>query len=233
MNKSASCIYLFPVSPLFNLDVVPIFEKFDRGNSIFLYQTLVYNHVEIFRTLKPGIKIIFCFDERDRELIPMEITSDESNLFFGNTDNKAGLIKKLADKYFDTFNNNLLIFSNSIGFYIDDIYKSLDLLSIEDDAVVLGKSISDRVAFIGLNTFKNEMLTDFSKDATFDKILQNVNMFENFVHVQNHFMTIDNLNDFRILYTELSKKESLAYCSQHIHERFTNLFIEYRYLLKC
>ena len=40
------------------------------------------------------------------------------------------------------------------------------------------------------------------------------------------------IQDFKTLYKELSKKESLIYCSQNMHEKFTHLFIEYKELLK-
>jgi hypothetical protein len=55
---------------------------------------------------------------------------------------------------------------------------------------------------------------------------------ENFVHTLNNFMLIETKDDFIKLYNELSKKESMQYCSQNIHEKFTHLFIEYKELLK-
>jgi hypothetical protein len=55
--------------------------------------------------------------------------------------------------------------------------------------------------------------------------------FDYFVNVLNGSLFIEDINDFKILYRELSKKESLNYCSQNIHEKFTHLFIEYKELL--
>jgi hypothetical protein len=66
----------------------------------------------------------------------------------------------------------------------------------------------------------------------YDSFLNKIVKFEHFIHVLKDFMLIKNLEDFKTLYDNLSKKESFSYCGQNIHERFTNLFIEYKDLLK-
>ena len=66
----------------------------------------------------------------------------------------------------------------------------------------------------------------------YDNLLHKVNRYDNFLYVLNHSLTVKTVEDFKTLYSELSKKESLAYCSQQMHERFTHLFIEYKDLLR-
>jgi hypothetical protein len=66
----------------------------------------------------------------------------------------------------------------------------------------------------------------------YDNFLLFTSKHEHFLHVIDNFLVIRNMEDFRNLYNELSKKESLEYCSQKMHEKFTHLFIEYKDLLK-
>lgn len=109
----------------------------------------------------------------------------------------------------------------------------MDLISIEDEAVVIGKTSNDKIAFIGFNTFNEDLFTGIDSDSfDFNNFLYNASKRENFIQVMKNYMLIQDVNDFKELYKELSKKESLEYCSQHIHERFTNLFIEFKDLLK-
>jgi len=65
----------------------------------------------------------------------------------------------------------------------------------------------------------------------YDKFLLEAGKSDLFLNTLNGFQLIENFSEFKYLYIELSKKESLSYCSQQMHERFTNLFIEYKDLL--
>jgi hypothetical protein len=51
------------------------------------------------------------------------------------------------------------------------------------------------------------------------------------IHTLDGYLSIDDFEDIKKLYIELSKKESLSYCSPTLHERFNDLFIEYKDLL--
>ncbi len=232
MSKTSSAVYIFSNHPLFNKEDAPSFETFSKDNSIFLYETLILNHVENFRDIRNQVNIFYCFDETDKEFLPSELYSLNHDLFLGNTKDSFEFIKKLAEKYFSSFHKNLVIFYNSVGESSKTILKALDLISMEDDATIIGKTNNENVAFIGFNTFRPEIYSNINFDLSFDRVLRYLNKYENFVHVLDSFMKIESIDDFKTLYRELSKKDSLAYCSQHIHERFTNLFIEYKDLLK-
>lgn len=106
-------------------------------------------------------------------------------------------------------------------------------MSIEDEAIVLGRSINESLSFFGFNSFNKEIFEETDLlDLNYDSFLNRAAKYEHFIHVLDNFMLIKNIEDFKELYYRLSKKESFAYCSQEIHERFTNLFIEYKDLLK-
>ncbi len=110
------------------------------------------------------------------------------------------------------------------------IEKALDQLAIEDEAIVIGRTIENYISFIGFNNYNSELFNEIDWQLVdYDSFLTKACKYENFIHVlSGNFMMIKNLNDFKKLYTELSKKESLAYCSPEMHEQFTNLFIEYK-----
>ncbi len=231
--KTDSIIYYVSLSPAFNCDSVSLFESFSKENSQLLQQALIENHREIACQTQAISPAVFSFDIRDKDFVPYDFFNINITSFFGDTCVKQNYIKSLAEKFSNKFSNNLIIFSNSIGISSNDISKAFNLLAMEDEAIVIGKSFSSRIAFIGFNSYNKELFMDIDwENLNYDSLLLKVNKHENFIHVMNNFMLIENLNDFKQLYAELSKKESLSYCSQQMHEKFTHLFIEYKELLK-
>ena len=226
-----SSIYILSLHPVFNKEIVPPFESMDKEYSSYLYESFLLNHKELTDKLSEKFNIIFCFDKNDSEhLTETFIRADNINLIDTNQEN---ILKSLSDKYFGRFNNNIIIFLNSIGFSESDLINAFNLMSIEDEAIVLGKSINDSISFFGFNSFNSGIFDEADlHNLNYDSFLKRVSKFEHFVHVLDNFMLIKNINDFKELYNRLSVKESFAYCSQKIHERFTNLFIEYKDLLK-
>ena len=233
MNKLNFSIYFFPLHPMFNPEHIPAFETFDPEHSALLYSALTQNYKEIFETFEGKINSVFVFDEKDRDFLPDKFNNEGSNLFFGDTGNKTLMLKNLSDKYFNIYTNNLLIFSNSICMSAVDIQQALNLLSINDEAVVIGKTASGGVTLLGFNTFNHELSDEIDWDNfNYNNFLLYTSKHEHFLHVIDNFLVIKNIEDFKSLYKELSKKESLLYCSQKMHELFTQLFIEYKDLLK-
>ena len=229
--KYNSSIYILSLHPVFNQDLVPSFESLDKEYSSYLYESLLLNHKELTDKLSEKANIIFCFDINDSEHLTEHLGRIENKDFI-NPEN-GHVLKSLSEKYFNRFNNNIVIFFNSIGITADDLNNALNLMSIEDEAIVLGRSINDSLSFFGFNSFNKDIFEETDLlNLNYDSFLNKVAKFEHFIHVLDNFMLIKNIEDFKELYYRLSKKESFAYCSQEIHERFTNLFIEYKDLLK-
>ena len=229
--KQNSCIYILSLFPVLNKDLVPNFESFDKEHSSYLYTTLLLNHRELADKLSKTSTIIFGFDKNDEGFLIGNLGSTDEITFIDFSD--ITVLKNLSEKYFPKFSNNIIIFSNSIGITSEDINKVFNLLCMEDEAIVLGKSNNQSLAFIGFNSFDSNIFEDLKLlDLNYDFFLNRISEFEHFIHVLDNFMLIKNIDDFKNLYLQLSKKESFAYCSQEIHERFTNLFIEYKDLLK-
>jgi hypothetical protein len=226
--KHNSSIFILSLFPLFNKELMHNFESFDKEHSSYFYSTFLLNHREITKRESETSNIIFCFDKNDEGYL----TDDFKN--FGIIDFiEKPVLKVLSEKYFQKSANNIVIFSNSIGITPGDINTVFNLLSTGDEAVVLGKSINNSLSFFGFNSFNSGIFEDVELlNLNYNSFLNNVVKFEHFVNVLNNFMLINTIEDFKYLYDNLSKKESFTYCSQEIHERFTNLFIEYKALLK-
>ncbi len=231
--KSNSSVYIFPHSPLFNKKVSREFENFGEENSYHLFSSLLLNYKEILDSYNKNYRVIYCFDENDRDYLPMEFANQNDEIFFGDLNHKTEILKLMSEKYFSDSSNNLIIFPNSIGVSFTDIQKVFNLLSIEDEAVVIGKSNRNKIIFIGFNSFNKELFSDLNWESlNYDNLLVRLGKHDNFLHVLGNYLAINDITDFKNLYTELSKKESLSYCSQKMHEQFTNLFIEYKELIK-
>ena len=142
-------------------------------------------------------------------------------------------IKNIVDRFFASTSINLIVFANSIGVSSADLRKILDLLTLEADAVVIGKTKRGRVSLIGFNYLNNDLIKEINwGNIEFENLLHKVTKYDNFIYVWENSLLINSGEDFRLLYSELSKKESLEYCSQQMHEKFTHIFIEYKELLK-
>ena len=215
MNNLNSSIYLFPLHTVFNQKHIPLFESFNAEHSSLLYSALTENYSEIFAAFEGKINSVFVFDNNDKDCLPALFNREGLNLFFGDTGNKSLMLKNLSDKYFNNYTNNLLLFSNSICLTANDIQQALNLLSINDEAVVIGKTASGGITFLGFNTFNHELFDEIDwNNLNYDNFLLYTSKHEHFLHVIDNFLVIRNIEDFKNLYVELSKKESLAYCSQ-------------------
>ncbi len=233
MAKHNYCIYLIPRHPVFNKDEAPSFENFSKENSVYLYSNLLLNQKENLDKLYNSARLYFIFDKKDAAYLPEVFRDENLKLFFGDTSQIFGMLKNMSEKYFNRCNNNLIVFSDSIGFSINEIQKALNLLKMEDETIVIGKSSSGKIAFLGFNSFNNELFSEINwVNLTYDHLLSKVSKHENYLQIMNGFLTINTLEDFKKLYKDLSMKESFAYCRQEMHEHFTNLFIEYKELLK-
>lgn len=230
--KNNCCAYILPSFSIYSNEKLSCFSSFKKEDSLYFYSTFILNHKEILDRISDEISYIFCLDSKDKDYLPEEFSPLKENIYWQNfTENN--ILAELENNFFKNCKNNLVILLDSIGFSEKDILKAFNLLSIEDDSVVLGKTNKFKLSFFGFNKFDSPNLRNFNLDnLDFDKLLSGISYSENFIHVLGNFMLVKDVSDFKNLYKELSKKESYDYCSERIHGRFTNLFIEYKDLLK-
>ena len=233
MIRPNSGIYLVSMMPVFDENSINPLSKLDKKHTSQLYADLILNHKENLDKIINNASITYCFDEKDKNRLPSQFKKENTVNIFGDTENSYQNIKNIVDKYFSSASINVLVFANSIGFSASELKRILDLLTIESDAVIIGKSINDGVSFIGFNYLNFDLISDIHWDGMeFENLLHKVNKFDNFVYVWDNSLVVNSGKDFKLLYSELSKKESLEYCSQQMHEKFTYIFIEYKDLLK-
>jgi len=229
---SKSYIFIAPTSPIYNRDIVPVFEKLNQEDSSLLYNSLYMNHFDILSRLNL-YETVYFFDERDKDFLPECFLNDNITTHFVRTSNIWHGIKRIiAEKIHQESPNILVLFSNLIGITPADIVKYFNLLNHEDYNILAGRSGSEKIGLIGLNYFETRLFEDFSScDISYNSFLQHTGKLNSFLITVNGIMTIENFEHFRTLYKVLSKKESLEFCSHKIHEMFTHLFIEYKEFL--
>lgn len=233
MNKSNSCICLLPLTPVFNTDLVPVFESMTSSDSSLLQSILYENFIEVFKEIPESSTNILCLDEKDKNRFQKTAEFTIPDVTWIDTSTLDSELKNLNDRYYKKFQNNLIIFAHSIGISAQDIKKIFSLLEMEDESFLIGRDDDERIALLGFNTYNEDLMENLISDRNhYNEILIKAGKNENFVHTLSDFMLLESKEDFKKLYNELSKKESLNYCSQNIHEKFTHLFIEYKDLLK-
>ena len=231
MNQNA--VYIIPQSSFLNPANINVFENFSNNDSILLRSTLYLNLVENFLNKNNKIDFYFYFDENDKEFLSNEFVLDKLNLLFIDLKNKRLFFENLSAKEFLKHKNNLIISPDLIGINISELEKIINLLNIEDESLVIGKSKEGEIGILGFNNYFPEIFENLIKtDFRFDDFLSRLKSSNHFIHTLNDILLIRNINNFKQLYTELSQKKSIEYCSQEMHERFTHLFIEYKELLK-
>ncbi|NNG25938.1 MAG: hypothetical protein HKM87_00295, partial [Ignavibacteriaceae bacterium] len=145
MNKNVNAVYLLADHPFLNTKHTPPFGKLNLNDSIFLYSQLFINNINNLSGLQNKAKIICCMDNKDKDFIPKNFIADEVNLYFINTKNIFKQFDDMNTKFFRHHVNNVLVHLNTFGISLSKFVKMLDLLSIEDEAIVVGKTNKDKV----------------------------------------------------------------------------------------
>ena len=205
-------------------DLSPISEE----HSKLLYTNIFNNAVEQIGYVD-NIKKIICFSVEGNPVIDEDISSQFE---FINYTIEENIYEKLFEINSDDYGRNLLIFPNTIGFSSQDIKRVFDLLLDDGDALVIGKTKDNRVCFIGTNFLDEQLINHISEsNFEFDDLLKRIKRKDVYYFVFNGYLKINEIIDFKDLYILLSNRESENFCSENIHEKFTNLFIEYKELL--
>jgi hypothetical protein len=120
-----------------------------------------------------------------------------------------------------------------MGINSNDTDRLFNLLTIDDEALVVSKTENNIISLLGFNNYTEVIFNNLIKsEFNYERFLYHLNPISHFIQIVNETLMIHDLDDFKKLYQYLSQKKSIEYCSQEMHERFTNLFIEYKDLLK-
>jgi hypothetical protein len=230
MNKYS--IFLIARKPILNPEKIKVFEKLNVHYSVYLNSLLYFNWIDIFSKLKENFNFYFILNEKDKDFIPTNFIPDYGNVLLlesGTGRLLHTVVKKIEE---GNYTKQLFIFFSSIGISKEDITKTFDLLSIDDQSIVIGKSVNELIAFLGTNIAYEKIFKNFFLESiTYNKFLNKLSKEDIFIQTIDNFLSIVNFNDVKKLYIELSKKDSLSFCSENMHERFNDLFVEYKDLL--
>ena len=229
MNKNS--IIVLCESPIFNPTVVNLFPNLNIQYSVYLNTLLISNWIETF-TRSDNFNIVLIINKADEEFIPHSLIPGNYKIIFYNGLEGIGNLASLLNEGNDNNAKILLLYYNSIGLKESDIQRTFELVNQEEASIAVGKSNKDKLIFNCSFANDHELIDSFlNAKRDFKIYLNKISNGDFFIHAMDRFYSIDDFEDIKKLYIELSKKESLAYCSQKMHENFNDLFIEYKDLL--
>jgi len=231
MNNNAA--YIIPNSSIQNPATLKVFENFTIDDSKFLRSTLYLNLIENFLIDGSKTDFYFLMDEQDRDYLSNDFKQKKINFLFTDLTKQKLLFENLSNKEFTLHKNNIILSSDLIGINLIELDKCFNLLNIDDETLLIGKSKEGQIGIFGFNTYSHNTFDCLIKSNFMcNDFLGCTKTISHFIHTLNDILLINNIDNFKQMYFELSQKKSIEYCSQQMHERFTHLFVEYKDLLK-
>jgi len=230
MNKDT--VIIIAASAILNPKEIKPYDNISVNYSVYLNTLLYSNWLEIFKNTGEQYQIIALLSEIDREFFPKYFIPPEIQQIFYKETPLKNLTDFLNNQSSVINSKTLVLFYNSMGIKQSDISRVFNLNQIEESSLIIGKSVRGNIVFActyGLDKDIFDPLLIINRK--YDEYLSLISSKDIFIHTLDNFLSIDDFEDIKKLYIELSKKESLSYCSQNMHESFNDLFIEYKELL--
>lgn len=231
-NKSS--IIIIAESSILNPAEIEAYQNLSVNYSVFLNTLLFSNWVEILSEVREDFEIITFLNERDKEFLPKYFLPFDTKTIFYSQSQLSDLTDYIAGDTSSGSLKNMILFYNSIGMTRNDIFRAFNLIQSDEPSMVIGKTSQDSIIFTCTSGFDQDLIDPiFSTKRKYSKYLSSISSKDLFIHTLDNFLSIDDFEDIKKLYIELSKKESLSYCSPKMHESFNDLFIEYKELLNA
>ena len=230
MNKDI--VILLASSAIFNPTEAKTISNLSLEYSIYLNSLLVSNWIENLIGSNKSFDVITLLNEKDKDFIPKNFFPPEIKKAFYNEAQLKNLDENVLGKLQLDSLRIIFLFHNSIGLIRDDILRMFSLVHPDEASVVIAKSKRDKIILTCLYGFDNKLfdsLITFNQD--YISVLNHLANTDVLINTLDGYLSINDFEDIKKLYIELSKKESLSYCSPKLHESFNDLFIEYKNLL--
>lgn len=226
-------ILIFANSSILNPKEIIPYPNLSTNYSVYLNTLLISNWFDILSETQSEFDISIFMNELDTEYLPRYILPKEANpIFYKNELIGEGFQNTFLNRPSNAESKTLVLFFNSIGLKIDEIFRLFNLIQIDEPTIAVGKSDTQKINCVCAKQSDSEILELLIKaERNYNKFLKLTSARDYFVQTIKNFLSIDDFEDIKKLYIELSKKESLSYCSQKMHESFNDLFIEYKELL--
>jgi len=231
-SSNNNLIFLVADAPILNPKETVTYENLSQSYSIFLNTMLYTNWIEVLLEIQENFKIITFLNESDKEYLPKFFLQPHIENVFYNPDQLSNFSNSISNYNIDMNSKSLVLLNNSIGFNQNDIIRIFNLVQTDEPTIVIGKSKKDKICF-SCTSANNIKLFDlmFKSEPLYSRYLKSISSEDILIHILDNFLPVNDFQDIKKLYIELSKKESLAYCSPKMHESFNDLFIEYKDLL--
>ena len=227
MNKKT--VILLADLPILNPTVIKPFQYLSIEYSIYLNSLLFTNWIEIVNSVSADINPVILLSEEDEEYIPKSFLPEHFNKLFYKGPILENIQEDLIKIPIVNDSKVLIIFYNSIGLKQSDIDRIFNLVHSEETSLVIGKSNRNKVILTCSYETEKELVDPlFSTKRNFQNYLNFISSKDIFIHTLEGYFSIDDFEDIKKLYIELSKKESLSYCNPNMHESFNDLFVEYK-----
>jgi hypothetical protein len=231
-TKNKNSIIIIAENPILNPAEINVYQNLSTNYSVFLNTLLFSNWVEILTEVRDEFEIISFLNEKDKEFLPKFFLPFDTKTIFFRKSHQSELTEHIIKNMSPGSLKNLILFYNSISVTRNDFIRAFNLIQSDEPSIVIGKSDQDRIVFACTSGVNHELLNPiFMTKRKYSKYLNAISNKDLFIHTLDNFLSIDDFEDIKKLYIELSKKESLSYCSQKMHESFNDLFIEYKDLL--
>lgn len=233
MTNSTNIFFVLP-EPIFNKQECRVYPHFTKTDSSFLYVTLLHNLYEIFSSIFIKDDLFLCLNEKDKEIVSADTLTPflSSNTFYFNERTFTNDFCSLFDIRKTDAKNFIFIHPDFVGLTPNDIMQIMDILLLDDDVLILKKSLHKKIVLFATNKYLNEIPgLIHKKNFVCDSALKKICSLDYQLYKLKNVFSLEQTNDFKELYTMLSRKENYACCSKRMHDRFTHLFIEYKELL--
>ena len=229
-NKNS--IIIIAETTILNPAEIQVYQNLSVNYSVFLNTLLFSNWVEILSEFQEDFEIITFLHEEDEEFLPKYFLPFDTKTIFYKKSQLSELTEYIINNISASNLKNVILFYNSIGIKRNDILRAFNLIQADEPSLVIGKSGQDKIVFTCTSGIDEDLLDPiFTTKRKYSKYLSSISNQDLFIHTLDNFLSIDDFEDIKKLYIELSKKESLSYCSPKMHESFNDLFIEYKELL--
>ncbi|MDP3150903.1 MAG: hypothetical protein Q8N83_17435 [Ignavibacteria bacterium] len=226
-------VFFVLTEPIFSKNDCHVYPHFSKPDSSFLYVTLLKNLYEIFSSVLGKEDLFLCLNEKDKEMITL--TSPpflSANTFYFDEQTFTNDFTSIFEKRKPGARNFIFLRPDFVGLTNQDISQILDLLTLDDDVLVIKKSLHKKIALFATNNYQPEIPELIhKKNFVCESALKKLCGLDYQLYKLKNVFSLEQANDFKELYQMLSRKENYACCSKQMHDRFTHLFIEYKELL--
>ncbi|MHC1739427.1 MAG: hypothetical protein AB9882_15580 [Ignavibacteriaceae bacterium] len=233
--KENLAILIIPSTPLFSNEESDCFPGMNVEFSGLLRRALYLNYMEFFKENPVANLIRFVFYESEREKLNgdfLQFSHDFQPFFLSDPRNPEELLP-VVEKLSLSHSNIILIKTESMGLTPSILSNYINLLNVDNDILVISKSKSGLVVLNGFNNYDPVILRGLRDDmVSFEDYFASVSILDKMFFVMEDLYSVKTIEDFRNLYNILSQKENYSLCSLKIHEMLTDVFIEYKEVLK-